>query len=203
MYQAFLFDLDGTIIDSELIGLHALQETLAELGLTYHLDELRFSLGIPSYKTMEMLNVKDIPAAIKRCAEIEKPYMSNVPIFEGMKDVIAKLPACGIVTSKTAEEMKDSFYLLGIDHYFQSVVCASDTSRHKPDPEPLELGLRLMDCPADKAIYIGDSPYDMKCAMAAGVDFGLALWGAKSASGFEEARYIFETPLDILKLLHR
>ncbi|NGP59283.1 HAD family hydrolase [Paenibacillus thiaminolyticus] len=201
MYQAFLFDLDGTIIDSEMIGLRALQETLAELGLTYELDELRFSLGITSYKTMEKLNVKDIPAAIKICVEKEKPYMSKVPIFEGMQDVIARLPACGIVTSKTAEEMNDSFYLLGIDHYFQAVVCASDTSKHKPDPEPLELGLRRMDCTADNAIYIGDSVYDMKCAKAAGVDFGLALWGAKSASGFENARYIFETPHDIMKLL--
>lgn len=203
MYQAFLFDLDGTIIDSELIGLRALQETLAELGLALHLDELRFSLGIPSYKTLEMLNVKDIPAAMKIWVDKERPHMRQVPVFEGMHDVMAKLPACGIVTSKTAEEMDDSFYLLGIDHFFEAIVCASDTRKHKPDPEPLELGLRLMGCTADNAIYIGDSLYDMKCAKAAGVDFGLALWGAKSAAGFEDARYIFETPLDIMKLPHR
>ena len=203
MYSTFIFDLDGTIIDSELIGLKALQATLKEQGIEKNLDELRFSLGIPGLTTLEILNIADIPTTLESWLEKEKPFMKNVPIFEGIIEVIMALPKAGIVTSKTAEEMNHSFYLLNIDHHFHSVVCASDTEKRKPNPDPLELALKLLGCKADKAIYIGDSIYDMQCANAAGVDFGLALWGARTTSGFENAKYIIENPKDILNMINK
>lgn len=203
MYSTFIFDLDGTIIDSENIGLHALQATLKKQGIDKKIDELRFSLGIPGLSTLEILKIADISTTLKSWIEKQRPLMRNVPIFEGMIEVIAQLPKAGIVTSQNAEEMNDSFYLLNIDHHFRSIVCASDTKRHKPNPDPLELGLRLLGCTAKEAIYIGDSKYDMECAKSAGVDFGLALWGAKTTFGFESAKYIFKTPYDILTLINK
>ena len=202
MYSTFIFDLDGTIIDSEWIGLKALQATLKEQGIEKNLDELRFSLGIPGLTTLEILNIANIPTTLESWLEKEKPFMKNVPIFEGIIEVIMALPKAGIVTSKTAEEMNHSFYLLNIDHHFHSVVCASDTEKRKPNPDPLELALKLLGCKADEAIYIGDSIYDMQCANAAGVDFGLALWGARTTLGFENAKYIFENPKNILNLIN-
>ena len=203
MYSTFIFDLDGTIIDSELIGLQALQATLKEQGIEKNLDELRFSLGIPGLTTLEILNIADIPTTLESWLEKEKPFMKNVPIFEGIIEAIKALPKAGIVTSKTAEEMNHSFYLLNIDHHFHSVVCASDTEKRKPNPDPLELALKLLGCKADEAIYIGDSIYDMQSANAAGVDFGLALWGARTTSGFENAKYIFKNPKNILNLINK
>lgn len=202
MYSTFIFDLDGTIIDSEMIGLSALQSTLKEQGIEKSLDELRFSLGIPGLTTLEVLNIADIPTTLETWMEKEKPLMRNVPIFEGMIDVVSQLPKTGIVTSQTIEEMNNSFYLLNIDHLFDSVVCASDTVKHKPHPEPLEKGIEQLGCSSHEAIFIGDSIYDMECAKSAGVDFGLALWGAKTIKGFQNADYILEHPKDILNLLH-
>ncbi|MGE6259739.1 HAD family hydrolase [Heyndrickxia sporothermodurans] len=201
MYSTYIFDLDGTIIDSEMIGLTALQETLKEQGIEKEIDQLRFSLGIPGLRTLEILEVADIPTTLESWLVKEKPLMKNVPLFDGIIDVIKELPNKGIVTSQTFEELNQSFYLLNIDHYFQSIVSASDTHKHKPHPEPLELGLRLLNCEPEQAIYIGDSIYDMECALAAGVDFGLAFWGAKTTKGFEQAKYIFKTPKDILTLV--
>ncbi|MFK9095225.1 HAD family hydrolase [Bacillus salipaludis] len=203
MYSTFIFDLDGTIIDSEMIGLKALQATLKEQGIEKDLDELCFSLGIPGQTTLEILNITDISTTLETWLEKEKPFMKNVPIFEGIIEVIMALPKAGIVTSKTTEEMNHSFYLLNIDHHFHSIVCASDTEKRKPNPDPLELALKLLACKAAEAIYIGDSIYDMQCANAAGVDFGLALWGARTTSGFENAKYIFENPKDILNLINK
>ncbi|CAM3997818.1 HAD family hydrolase [Lederbergia lenta] len=201
MYRTFIFDLDGTIIDSEMIGLYALQATLKEKGINKSIDELHFSVGIPGLRTLEILNIADIPTTLESWLEKEKPLMKNVPLFENIIEVIAQLPKAGIVTSQTAAEMNNSFYLLNIDHYFSSIVCACDTEKHKPNPEPLQLGLKRLGCKAHEAIYIGDSKYDMACAQSAGVDFGLAFWGAKTLTGFEGADYIFETPNDILKLI--
>ncbi|MDQ0178247.1 HAD family hydrolase [Bacillus chungangensis] len=203
MYHSFIFDLDGTIIDSELIGLQALQATLKEKGIEKSLAELRFSIGIPGMRTLEVLNIADISTTLETWLEKQKPLMKNVPLFEGIIDVIAQLPNVGLVTSQTAKEMNCGFYLLNIHHHFQTIVCASDTDKHKPNPEPLELALQLLDCEAKDAIYIGDSIYDLECAKSAGVDFGLALWGSKTVSGFEKADYIFETAYDILKLTNK
>lgn len=200
MYSTFIFDLDGTIIDSEFIGLKSLQETLQEQGIKKNLDELRFSLGIPGLRTLEVLEIADIPTTLASWAQKERPLMNNVPLFNDILEVINLLPRKGIVTSQTTEELQNGYHLLNIDHHFEKLICADHTLKHKPNPDPLELALKLLECRSDEAIYIGDSIYDLKCAKSAGVDFGLAFWGAKALSGFEDADYIFKTPKDILKL---
>ncbi len=81
MYSTFIFDLDGTIIDSEWIGLKALQATLKEQGIEKNLDELRFSLGIPGLTTLEILNIANIPTTLESWLEKEKTFMKNVHIF--------------------------------------------------------------------------------------------------------------------------
>jgi len=59
-----------------------------------------------------------------------------------------------------------------------------------------------MNFQSEEALYIGDSIYDYECAKGASVDFGVALWGAKSAEDFKEAAHLFEKPKNILKLIH-
>lgn len=201
MYSTFIFDLDGTIIDSEQIGLTSLQETLKEQGIEKSLDELRFSIGIPGLRTLEILEIADIPTTMASWAKREQPLMTNVPIFPDIIETIAQLPRTGIVTSQTLAELRNGFYQLGVAHHFEVIVNADDTTKHKPNPDPLQYGLKLMDSLPKNTIYIGDSVYDMQCANKAGVDFGLALWGAKSRAEFAQADYVFEQPSDILTLL--
>ncbi|MGM0942669.1 MAG: HAD family hydrolase [Bacillota bacterium] len=198
MYKSFIFDLDGTIIDSERIGLEALQSTLRQIGILKDIEELRFSIVIPGLRTLEILEIADIPTTLNTWLEKQKPFMKHVPVFQGMIEVIAKLPNTAIVTSQNKKELQAGFEKLNIAHHFQSVICADDTEKHKPNPEPLELALKILNCKASEAIYIGDSVYDLRCAKSAGVDFGLAYWGAKSKEGFEDANYIFTTPNELL-----
>ena len=79
---------------------------------------------------MEILNIADIPTTLESWMEREKPLLKNVPLFEGIIEVIDQLPKMGIVTSKTAEEMDNSFYLLNIHQKFEVInCCASDTKK--------------------------------------------------------------------------
>jgi len=107
----------------------------------------------------------------------------------------------GIVTSKTAQEVVDEFEPFGLSEYFQHIVSASDTEKHKPNPEPLLKCLDALQVAPEEAIYIGDSIYDFQCAKQAGAKFALAHWGAKSTIGFEEADYVFYEPKDILAIV--
>src|SRR6478609_203042 len=70
-----------------------------------------------------------------------------------------------------------AFARLPIAHYFDTVVGGDETKRHKPDPEPLLLGLARLDASADQAAYVGDSPYDMQAAKAAGLHAVGVTWG--------------------------
>lgn len=178
--------------------MESLQATLYEKGIIKTIEELRFSVGIPGLRTLEILKIADIPTTLKAWIEKQKPLMGNVPLFSGIMQTISQLPKTAIVTSQNRQEMQDSFYKLNISHHFHTIVCADDTEKHKPNAEPLILALQLLDCNKEDAIYIGDSIYDMKCSIAAGVDFGLAAWGVSTTEPYHYARHFFKTPADIL-----
>ena len=104
-----------------------------------------------------------------------------VSLFGGVAETLKKLRerglALGIVTSKTREEFANDFNRFGIGGYFQTVVCAEDTTEHKPNPAPLLKYMELSGASRKRVLYVGDSIYDSQCAHAASVDFALALWG--------------------------
>ena len=81
------------------------------------------------------------------------------------------------MTSKATPIASQSLAFVGLDRYFPVVVGFDDTSRHKPDPEPVWHALRRLGISADQAVFVGDSPHDMHAGNAAGVTTVAALWG--------------------------
>ncbi|MFS0816316.1 HAD family hydrolase [Lysinibacillus sp. 1P01SD] len=206
MVKAIIFDVDGTILDTEQAILQSLQRTLLEeTDQQYSLEDLRFALGIPGKDTLQRLNIDDIDEVHRKWSAAVLDFSHEVTVFEKLEEVIQQLAAkpllLGIVTSKTAQEVTDEFDSFCLSHYFKHIVSASDTEKHKPHPEPLLKCLDELQVAPEDAIYIGDSIYDFQCAKQAGAKFALALWGAKSANGFEEADYVLYEPKDILTII--
>lgn len=206
MLRAIIFDVDGTILDTEQAILQSLQRTLREeTKQDYHFEALRFALGIPGKDALQRLNVDDIEAVHQKWSAAVLDFSHEVAVFESLEEVIQHLATkplqLGIVTSKTAQEVVDEFEPFGLSEYFQHIVSASDTEKHKPHPEPLLKCLDALQVAPEEAIYIGDSIYDFQCAKQAGAKFALAHWGAKSTIGFEEADYVFYEPKDILAIV--
>ncbi|AOR25004.1 HAD family hydrolase [Clostridium taeniosporum] len=204
MYKCILFDIDGTIIDTEKAVINSLQKLLKlEKGTTYPADELSFALGIPGFVALEKLNILDIDNATKKWNEYLKEFYSDIKVFNGLKEVIEKLyesnVKMGIVTSKTKQELIDDFYPFGLNNYFDYIVCADDTVQHKPEAEPILKCLELTKTIPSETIYIGDSIYDMQCAKNAGIDCALALWGAKNQD--LNATIKLNNPKEILNII--
>ncbi len=200
-YKQIVFDIDGTLIDTEYAVLHSLQDTIKiTTGRDAKIEELYFALGITGYDALVQLEIPDTTFALDIWDKNMRKYMDSVKVFEGMLDVLKKLEAggykVGIVTSKTKEEFEHDFSVFGINDYFETVVCADDTAEHKPNAEPLLKYIELAKCSKEEAIYIGDSVYDKECAHNAGVDFALAGWGAKNM--FDNV-IILNKPFDILQ----
>lgn len=206
MIKAFIFDVDGTIIDTELAMLNSLQRTLVEeKGLTKSHEELRFILGIPGKDALQMMNLEPVDELHDIWSEAVLDFSHNVSVFEGMQETLYQLQQAGrllgIVTSKIKQSMRDEFDQFNLNNYFNDIIDADDTKEHKPLPQPLLKSMENLGAQANESIYIGDSIYDMKAAHAAGMKFALALWGAKRTEGFEEADYILNFPIELLDLL--
>ncbi|WP_336771076.1 HAD family hydrolase [Paenibacillus sp. MMO-58] len=207
MYTALIFDIDGTLINTEQAVLGSLQKMLKacynrEMGL----EDLAFALGIPGTVSLRKLGIGDVEHANKRWNDLMRDCQHTIHVFDGIGELLAELreyPVLkGVVTSKTSQEYLDDFVPFGLVRDLPFALCADDTNRHKPHPEPLLTFLEISGARADSTIYIGDTVYDYECARDAGVDFGLALWGCRQPD-LIPAKYKFEHPKDILALMNR
>lgn len=129
---------------------------------------------------------------------------SGTSVYPGMLEVLGELKKMeyqlGTITSKTREEYEREFAPLGLDRYFERMVCADDAENHKPIGELLECYISGFSINKDEILYVGDSCYDMQCAQRAGVDWGMALWGGQSPRHVS-ATYYFSQPYDIVNLI--
>ncbi|WP_057914459.1 HAD family hydrolase [Peribacillus muralis] len=205
MYKAIIFDVDGTILDTEKAILKSLQKILLhEQNKEYPLEELRFALGIPGKETLKRLHISDVDRVHPNWCKAVLEFSHEVSLFHGIERVIHDLHRSeiktGIVTSKTKQELIDEFEPFSLSSFFEHTICANDTEKHKPHPEPLLTCLERLNIDPENSLYIGDSIYDMQCAQQAGVKFGLALWGSKTTEGFE-ADHIFKEPKEILEVM--
>lgn len=205
MFKCVIFDVDGTILDTEKSILKSLQKVLRDEGKDYTSDKLRFALGIPGKEALKKLNINDVERVQSKWSKTVLEYSREVTVFQGVKEIIKRLSenpiSTGIVTSKTKQELIDEFDPFGLSHFFDCTISASDTENHKPHPDPLLLCLKKLNADKDETVYIGDSIYDMQSAKSAGLEFALALWGSKTTKGFESADYILNKPKDILDII--
>ncbi len=202
-YKQLVFDVDGTLIDTEYAVLHSLQDTVAHMtGKRPEIESLSFALGITGKDALHRLGIAETSVSLSLWNKNMKKYMDTVCLFEAITDLLEQLTSLGyglgIVTSKTKEEFTHDFSAFGIDGYFKTIVCADDTDEHKPAPAPLIKYMELTNCNKNELLYIGDSAYDMECAMRAGTDFALAGWGASKEL---DAPISFAAPHEILKWL--
>lgn len=208
MYKAIIFDVDGTLIDTELAMLNSLQRTLKEeKGIDKKHEELRFILGIPGKDTLRMMGLEPVEELHDIWSAAVLDFSHNVVVFKGIEELLNTLKSLnlklGIVTSKIKQSMRDEFDQFNLNHYFDNIIDADDTLYHKPNPEPLITSMQNLNVESNDAIYIGDSIYDMQAAHAANMKFALALWGAKTTKGFEKAEFILEDPTDLIKIIKR
>lgn len=201
-YSYIIFDIDGTLIDTEQAILYSLRDTLHDiLHMDVPVGELRFALGIPGDTVLDRLGVHNTVQAKKIWYAHMQGYRPAIRLFDGMADTLDCLKKAGyglgIVTSKTREEYATDFAEpFAISGLFTTVVCAEDAPRPKPAPDPLLKCLDRAGAYAGNTLYIGDAVYDSMCARGAGVDFGLAVWAGTAGPGIE-ADYVFRTQSEL------
>lgn len=203
-YKHIIFDIDGTMLNTEPVLLKVLQELILDLqGKKVDISDLIFTSGIPGDIALKKLGFQDTETVNKLWNEAFLKKFHEVHLFDGIENVLKELDDkkinLGIITSKTHTEYKNDFLPFNIEHYFGTIICVDDVVEPKPSSESMIKYLQSNNISPNEALYIGDTPYDMQCAKNAGVDFGLAVWGCHSTEPIQ-ADYYLSYPKDILSI---
>ena len=204
-YKAIIYDIDGTVLNTLNMNMYPLIKIIKEeTGEDWTFEDVLKFAPYPGMKVMEELQVKDKEKTYARWVQYVNEYEEGATLYDGFEDVFKAFDGKiiqAVVSAKTTKQYQIDFVDKGLDQYMQVAILADDTDKHKPDPEPLFECLKRINVKPSEAIYIGDALSDYLASQNAHVDFGYAKWGSVSSKGIDEPTYIFETPLELLKLL--
>jgi len=208
MIKAVLFDIDGTIMNTEKVMKKSLQNALKEkLELSIAQNELDFIFSLTSENTIATFTpIKSKQKEIlEKWHDNVKALIHEANVFDEVEQVLEFLHKnnypLGVVTSKNADELAFEFKHLELSNYFDVIVTSSDTTEPKPSPQPLIKAMKHLKTIPEETIYIGDSVNDMKSAYSSGVHFALAEWGAKDDREFDGVEIKLQRPNHLITLL--
>ena len=178
-----LFDLDGTVIDSGGIILASMRHATREvLGRDFPDDQLLRTVGGPGLEAqMRALDPERVDELVTVYRAHNEPLHEELLSCAGMEDALEQLRAqgrrLGLVTAKRRATVEFAFEHVPLGQLFDTVVGGDETERHKPDPEPLLLAAERLGARPEETAYVGDSPFDIRAAKAAGMGSVAVTWG--------------------------
>ena len=168
-----LFDWDGTLLDSSILGFAAFRKTFSDLGIDF--DQKAYeSIYSPNWYTMyEALGLQRHLWETADELWIRHYGEESPRLVEGSKEALVELArrgySLGIVSSGTRSRVVREIEDTGLSTVFQVVVCNEDIENKKPHPEGLEKAIRQLGASHESCVYIGDSPEDIQMGRSARV----------------------------------
>ena len=182
-YDPILFDLDGTVIDSvALIRESHRHAVRTVLGTELPDATLVALVGRPLIDQMREFSVEHADELLGVYRTWNHAHTHELlRAYDGMDRLLTELAAAGrtlgLITSKSGPTVDLAFDVLPLRHHFAVVIAAEDTDRHKPDPAPIQLAIERLGADSARACYVGDAPFDVTAAQAAGIPAIGVTWG--------------------------
>ncbi|MCU1442931.1 MAG: family hydrolase [Cryobacterium sp.] len=174
---AVLFDIDGTLIDSNYLHIDAWGRAFAAVDHPVDAWRIHRAIGMDSGKLMDALVGEEserIGAEAKRLhSEYMKETASLLRPFRRTRDLLRMIRARDVqvvlATSAPADELERLLLALDCDDAISAVTSAEDVEQAKPEPDVIHSALRKAHVPADRAVMVGDAVWDITAAARAGV----------------------------------
>ena len=177
--KAYIFDLDGVLIDSKKMMSHAWTKCQLEHNLDQPFSEYFKHIGKPFRDIMKELGIKNSDAVKNTYDKASMQLMDEFLVFyPGVEDTLNKLKKgykIAVVTSKTAERTK--VILEKLDVEFDYIVSPKKGLRGKPAPDQILWCLAMINTDPKDAIYVGDMQVDYDASQRAGTGFIHATYG--------------------------
>jgi phosphoglycolate phosphatase-like HAD superfamily hydrolase len=207
--SALIFDIDGTLIDSNDAHARSWRDMLAESGQRASYDRIRHMIGMGGDKVLPALTgIREDSEAgqemARRRLEIFKlRYLPYLHPFPGARTLALRMREDGIrlfvATSASGELLDRLLEIAEVRDLIEQAASKDDADRTKPDPDIVRAALARAGEPPDRVLMIGDTPYDIEAADRAGVrTIALRCGGGWSEQDLAGADAIFDDPLDLL-----
>ncbi|MGC8677786.1 MAG: HAD family hydrolase [Hydrogenobaculum sp.] len=184
-FEGYIFDLDGTLIDSLEDIANAANKTLKDLGFEKKSkEEIRKHIGSGARELFRGILPNE--SHLEKAIEIFKFYYAKEPIthtklFNGAKEVLELLKSknkkIAVVSNKPLELSTIILKALNVEHYFEYIVGPETYNERKPSPIPIIKTLDKLNIAPEKSIVIGDTYVDIESAKKSNCKSALASWG--------------------------
>ncbi len=208
---AVLFDIDGTLVDSNYLHVEAWAHAFADVGADVSSWRIHRAIGLDSAKLLDTLLGAKADELGDRAKELHSRYYKQLADrlrpLDGARDLLQKLHGRGIrvvlATSAPEDELEILTGTLDVDDAIDATTNADDVETAKPDPSIVEIALKKAGVDAGDAIFVGDSVWDCIAASRAGVStIGLLCGGFSSAELLAAgAIAIYDDPAALLREL--
>lgn len=206
--KGVIFDIDGTLLDSNLAHAQAWEETFKEFGHEVPLEKIKRLIGMGGDKLLpEAVSLeKDSPQgkemSERRTALFKEKFLPKLRPTPGARDLVSWLKSEGvklvIATSANKDELDSLLKAANVAEFFEEKTTSSDAKNSKPDPDIIQAALKKLALPTENVVMIGDTPYDVEAATKAGVPTIGLLSGGWSAAELQNAIATFDNPADML-----
>lgn len=178
MFEAVIFDVDGTIVDSVDLHAEAWRVAFEKFGKTFSFNEIRRQIGkgsdqlLPVFLSKEELDQFGEDLDEYRSEIFKKDYMPRVQAFPRVRELFQRIKKDGkqivLASSAKADELDVYKKIARIEDLIESETSSDDADRSKPYPDIFQAALaRLNGVTPENAIVIGDTPYDAQAASKA------------------------------------
>ncbi|HEX2705062.1 MAG TPA: HAD-IA family hydrolase, partial [Candidatus Lustribacter sp.] len=178
-----VFDLDGTLVDTIHLIVESYQHTFrTHRGHTEDEARIRSWIGRPLIEAFREVDAHEAEAMYATYLTWNRANTERlIRRYDGVEDLLVALRSAGVrvavVTSKRRDAALPALRLCALESYVDLLVTMENTTRHKPDPEPLRFALSQLGIGADQACYVGDAAVDLLAAAAAGMAGIGVTWG--------------------------
>lgn len=208
--EAVLLDVDGTLVNSNEAHARAWVDVGREAGLRFHYEDVRPLIGMGGDKVVPILTGLEITSPVgerlgKRQGEIfTTKYLPNLHVFPGTHALLDRMQREGltlvIATSAGSETLRAILKHAKLDHLIDGKTSSSDVESSKPDPDVVHAALEKAGVSAERALFMGDTPYDIEAAKRAGVGcVAVRCGGWWTDEELRDAIMIYDDPAEFLE----
>ena len=204
-----LFDLDGTLIDTNELIISSFLHTLEKYYPNqYQREDVLHFIGPTLTETFMAINPEQTAEMIQTYRDYN---ISNhdliVTEYEGVYETVKTLKEkgykLGIVTTKMLNVVVMGLKLTKLDEFFEVIVALDHVKKAKPDPEPIIVALEQLGSRPEEAIMVGDNFHDVLAGKNAGTKTAGVAWAVKGRESLEihSPDYMLENMRDLLTIL--
>lgn len=206
--RTILFDLDGTLIDTNELIIASFNHTFNHYNLSYTREEINEFNGPPLKDTFINIDPEragEMIAVYRKhnLAEHDKYVKAFPGVIETLEVLRSQHIKLGVVTTKMSKSVTMGLTLTGLDQYFETVITYDDVTNPKPHPEPVIKAMKELDADPLSTLMVGDNYHDIESGKNAGVSTAGVAWAFKGKERLLEYNptYMLEDMRDLLEIV--